>query len=158
MGLDWTAALLPQERPSWCSASQQPMPPPNAFTLPESTTVYLPDGKGGRLKRTATWRWEEPEWRVLVHKDANTVSRVERPLPNLKDESSSGSRLFKAAGLLRDSQSESNKTAASDEFTSDDPEIAENDILTDSDGWVYGDNKWENQSGRGGMGKASSYT
>ncbi|KAF8348111.1 hypothetical protein F5887DRAFT_915216 [Amanita rubescens] len=28
------------------------------------------------------------------------------------------------------------------------------DLATDSDGWVYGDNKWENQSSKGGMSKA----
>ncbi|KDR75400.1 hypothetical protein GALMADRAFT_30439, partial [Galerina marginata CBS 339.88] len=87
MGLDWTAALLPGERPSWCSDSQHPLSPPNAFNLPENTTVYLSDEKGGRLRRTATWKWEEPEWRVVVHKDGSGLSRVERPLPSLKDDS-----------------------------------------------------------------------
>jgi hypothetical protein len=27
--------------------------------------------------------------------------------------------------------------------------------VTDSDGWIYGDNKWENLSGKGGIGKVS---
>jgi hypothetical protein len=156
MGLDWTAALLPAERPSWCSAAQQPMSPPNSFTLPESTTVYLPDGKGARLKRTATWRWDEPEWRVLVHTERNTVSRVERPLPALKDDNQSNSLLLKAAGRLREgSLSDSNKTAASDDRTFRRCQSADEEVLTDSDGWVYADNKWENQSSKGGMGKVS---
>lgn len=151
MGLDWTAALLPAERPSWCSAAQQPMSPPNSFTLPESTVVCLPDGKGGRLKRTATWRWEEPEWRVLVHKERNSVSRVELPLPTLKDDNQNSSLLLKAAGRLREgSQSDYNKP---DDHASDDACQSDEEALTDSDGWIYVDNKWENQSNKGGMGK-----
>jgi hypothetical protein len=38
---------------------------------------------------------------------------------------------------------------------SEDP--AEEELLTDVDGWVYGDNKWENQSHRGGLGKYTRY-
>ena len=97
MGLDWTAALLPGERPSWCSVSQQPAAPPSAFTLPAATTAYTPtaDGKG-RVKRVARWRWEEEEWRVVVRKDgAAGASRVERPVPQMKDESAA------AAGASR---------------------------------------------------------
>jgi len=41
MGLDWTAALLPGKRPSWCSASPVPLPPPVAFVLPAPTTAFL---------------------------------------------------------------------------------------------------------------------
>ena len=164
MGLDWTAALLPGERPSWCSASQHPISPPNAFSLPESTSVYLPDGKGGRLKRTATWKWEEPEWRVLVHKDGGGVSRVERPVPAVKEDSPNSSRLLKAAGRLREGSlhtgggSESNKalTGNLDDHISDDSsDHADEEPLTDADGWVYCDNKWEAQSNKGGMGKVS---
>ena len=33
----------------------------------------------------------------------------------------------------------------------------EDDILTDTDGWVYGDNKWEAPSSKGGMGKYTRY-
>lgn len=44
MGLDWTAALLPQERASWTSLSpaSKPVPPPMVITLPPSTSVLLP--------------------------------------------------------------------------------------------------------------------
>src|SRR5205807_1305325 len=71
MGLDWTAALLPGERPSWCSASQAPLPPPVAFALPVPTTAFLSvDGvPDAREQRTATWAWAEPEWRVIVCRD-----------------------------------------------------------------------------------------
>ncbi|KAI9068315.1 hypothetical protein FKP32DRAFT_1587718 [Trametes sanguinea] len=182
MGLDWTAALLPGERPSWCTASQQPVAPPSAFTLPAPTTVYTlaPDGKR-RLKRTARWTWEEPEWRVVVRRDgAAAASRVERPLPSAKEESAaaaSASRILKAAGKMRqpsvdagraDGHKDSEKggdkedggthgladagTGAS-RLDADDEE----EPYTDPDGWVYADNKWEGASSKGGMGKYTRY-
>jgi Integral peroxisomal membrane peroxin len=109
MGLDWTAALLPGERPSWCSALQAPLPPPAAFALPAPTIAFLSvDGvPNAREKRTATWVWTEPEWRVVVQREGETPADAE--------------------GVEK-------------------PE-------TDADGWVYGDNKWESHSGKGGLGK-----
>ena len=158
MGLDWTAALLPSERPSWCSRSQLPIPPPNAFTLPENTTIYLPDAKGNKTRRTAVWTWEEPEWRVLVRKDASGLglTRVERPLSTVKDETPNTSRFLKAAtgrGSLVGSEIPKNAAPDEDYVAPDSEETADEDILTDPDGWVYGDNKWENQSNRSVMGK-----
>ena len=113
MALDWTAALLPGERPSWCSASQAPLPPPAAFALPAPTTAFLSvDGAPEmREQRTATWAWAEPEWHFVVRRDGE--SRV-------------------------------------------DVEGVEN-VETDADGWVYGDNKWESHSGKGGLGKVRTY-
>ena len=110
VGLDWTAALLPGERPSWCSASQAPLSPPAAFVLPAPTTVFLPiDGvPDAREKRTATWAWAEPEWQVIARRDGEPSTEVEG-VENLEG--------------------------------------------TDADGWVYGDNKWESHSGKGGIGK-----
>ena len=162
MGLDWTAALLPSERPSWCSRSQLPIPPPNAFTLPENTTIYLQDANGNRTRRTAVWKWEEPEWRVLVRKEGSSIglTRVERPLSTVKDETPNTSRFLKAAsGKGSLVGSEIPKNIASDEnyVPPDSEETADEDLLTDPDGWVYGDNKWENQSNRGVMGKVSIY-
>jgi hypothetical protein len=110
MGLDWTAALLPGERPSWCSASQAPLAPPAMFALPTPTTVFLPDENvpDAREKRTATWAWAEAEWQVVVRRDGEPSAEVEGE---------------------------------------------ENLEVTDADGWVYGDNKWESHSGKGGIGK-----
>jgi len=112
MGLDWTAALLPGERPSWCSASQAPLPPPAAFALPEPTTASLPvNGPPDACeRRTATWAWAEPEWRVIVRRDGDSSADAVEGVENTAEE-------------------------------------------TDADGWVYGDNKWENHSGKGGLGK-----
>ncbi|PFH51994.1 hypothetical protein AMATHDRAFT_2483 [Amanita thiersii Skay4041] len=159
MGLDWTAALLPGERPSWCSLSQQPASPPNAFSLPKPTAVFLLDNQGKRVRRTATWRWEEPEWRVLVRRNVGGLNRVERPLPGLKEDGTG--RLLK--GKRRDSSSQSLETSGkepidSQEYVMEDVEDTRIDeCLTDPDGWVYGDNKWENQSSKGGMGKYTRY-
>jgi hypothetical protein len=110
VGLDWTAALLPGERPSWCSASQAPLAPPAMFALPAPTTVFLPDENvpDAREKRTATWAWAEAEWQVVVRRDGDPSAEVQGE---------------------------------------------ENLEVTDADGWVYGDNKWESHSGKGGIGK-----
>lgn len=154
MGLDWTAALLPAERPSWSSAAHHPLSPPTAFALPEPTAVFLPNPAGkGRIKRTATWAWEEPEWRVLVRKDpSGAPTRVERPLPSPRDESPNSSRLLKAADKMRESGVLGSSTGDADSLPSDEPD-EDNAFTTDADGWVYGDNKWEGLSSKGGMGK-----
>jgi hypothetical protein len=112
MGLDWTAALLPGERPSWCSASQAALSPPAAFALPAPTTAFLPAGglPDAREQRTATWEWAEPEWRVVVRRDTDSSTDAVEGAENTAEE-------------------------------------------TDPDGWVYGDNKWESHSGKGGLGK-----
>jgi len=164
VGLDWTAVLLPAERPSWCTASQLPIPPPNAFTLPENTTIYLPDVKGNRMKRTAVWKWEEPEWRVLVRKDGTGLglTRVERPLSIVKDDTPNSSRFLKVAtgrGSLLGQEIPKNTASGNADEDSIIPESEEaaDEDLTDSDGWIYGDNKWENQSNRGVMGKYTRY-
>ena len=175
MGLDWTAALLPGERPSWCSASQQPAAPPSSFALPAATTVYTlaPDGKQ-RLKRTARWRWEEPEWRVVVRTEGAGTSRVERPLPSAKEESAaaaSASRFLKAAGKMRSPSVDVSERKGGDKdhdaLRADGDDAGGADVhahgpgegdedeepFTDPDGWVYADNKWEGASNKRGMGK-----
>ncbi|KAI8975854.1 integral peroxisomal membrane peroxin-domain-containing protein [Trametes punicea] len=185
MGLDWTAALLPGERPSWCTASQQPAAPPSAFALPSPTTVYTlaPDGKR-RLKRTARWTWEEPEWRVVVRREGAGTSRVERPLPSAKEESAaaaSASRILKAAGKMRQPSVDHGERRAENQpdgrkdkedvlaHAHADSSLAgmgkgkraggeeDEEPYTDPDGWVYADNKWEGASSKGGMGKYTRY-
>ncbi|KAH6914115.1 integral peroxisomal membrane peroxin-domain-containing protein [Coprinopsis sp. MPI-PUGE-AT-0042] len=180
MGLDWTAALLPGERPSWCSASQAPLSPPGAFGLPEPATTCIPHPSDPtkKIKRTAEWYWEEPEWRVLVKKEGTTLSRVERPVPteSMEDEdaagtsatSKAGSRLLKAASSKfagKDAMALHRRDSSSTSTTQQDPtaqeveEGAEEDTegYTDPDGWIFGDNKWESKSNKGGMGKYTRY-
>lgn len=209
MGLDFTAALLPTERPSWCSKSLQPCSPPAAFSLPPPTTVYLPDpsvrpapqptkdSKGKSqpglkrfMKRTAAWSWEEPEWKVVVRKEGSSGNtRVERPLPSLVEEGASASagRILRAAGKIRGASvdlSPERKLKDADvgrdggkdggsgfrdgekgaERATEDGQPSgrtqcdeEEEPFTDQDGWVYGDNKWEGGSAKGGMGKVCIY-
>lgn len=193
MGLDWTAALLPGERPSWCTPTLQPVSPPAAFALPPPSTTYMPaaaspahsrtasrpapaDAKGPadkdaqpRVRRTARWAWAEPEWRVLVRRDnaSGPSARVERPLPALPDSdagTSSGSRIFKAAAKMRGESGGAAVGAPPEPARTGDEGGADGrgagdepaEPVTDADGWVYADNKWEGQSGRGGMGKVRS--
>jgi hypothetical protein len=97
LGVDWSAALLPNERPSWSSAAPDclPLPPPATFTLPAPSSIVLPfpssspsraDSKGAGkkrkcIKRTATWHWAEPDWGVIVKTDANSkAERVSKSL------------------------------------------------------------------------------
>jgi hypothetical protein len=163
VGLDWTAALLPGERPSWCNVAQQPVSPPSAFELPSPTTVYLPGLNGKRIKRVARWCWEDQQWGIIVNKDGGDVRRIERSPPGIGDEDDkdNSSRLKRAAALLR----ERSMTAATEkekEKEKDESPVASNipdaeDVATDLDGWVYGDNKWEATTAKGGLGKYTRY-
>jgi hypothetical protein len=167
MGLDWTAALLPSDRPSWCSAAHHPQSPPNAFALPAPTSLFLPNPGGtGRIKRTGTWRWEEPEWRVLVKKAGGSgTSRVERALPALKEAvDPSAGRLAMLASKMKELNPKlgegSSTSSHPDEPTAHEEEEGregggegDGEPTTDADGWVYGDNKWEATTDKGGLGK-----
>ncbi|KAG8890716.1 hypothetical protein FRB98_006220 [Tulasnella sp. 332] len=93
VGLDWTAALLPSDRPSWCSVppSLSPLPSPGSLPLPGPTTVFLPlpstrsAPSNLRMKRTSKWKWDDGDWCVVVGttgKDgAVKVDRVKMDLP-----------------------------------------------------------------------------
>ncbi|KAI0093306.1 integral peroxisomal membrane peroxin-domain-containing protein [Irpex rosettiformis] len=174
MGLDFTAALLPGERPSWCTNSQQPVSPPAVFALPASTTIYLPDPsrKNGKIKRMARWTWEEPEWKVVMRKEGSPATRVERPLPSMQDESTataSATRILKAAGKMRQAsisgdispERQRKENGDGDGELKKDGERGDDAVpaepYTDADGWVYCDNKWENGSAKGGIGKYTRY-
>ncbi|EJD03017.1 uncharacterized protein FOMMEDRAFT_168105 [Fomitiporia mediterranea MF3/22] len=172
VGLDWTAALLPSERPPWCSASLEPIQPPSVFALPPPTCSFVGDGKGGLVKRTATWNWDEGEWKVSVKKDLG-LKRVEKELPALKEDTTQhANRVGKAKQKIyetgqklkthRDSDSKDVDEVAEDDT---DPTEAESTLqeadpdeqITDNDGWVYGDNKWKAFSGSGGLGKYTRF-
>lgn len=65
--------------------------------------------------------------------------------------------------MFRESGSLGNVSSTPPDKISDEgqPEDVEDGIeeesSTDADGWVYGDNKWEGQGSRGGMGKYTRY-
>ena len=69
MGLDWTSALLPQERPSWCDAHLLPVSPPLTFSLPSAASIILPAptklDPRARVKRIASWRWLDDDWVIV---------------------------------------------------------------------------------------------
>lgn len=200
VGIDWTAALLPSERPSWSAPAtatllaqaaagnhaqnqslHPPLPPPSSFPLPSSTSVILPSPLGtGYVKRTAKWKWEDgSEWEVVVHKEGEPASKRFRP-PSIskspqtggtgvappEPEEGRGSRFLKGhlsklnIGAVTSSTSLSSPThpAESGIVDGDDEKVkgmSEDDenLVTDPEGWIYGDNKWENLSGKNAMGK-----
>ncbi|KAI0321186.1 integral peroxisomal membrane peroxin-domain-containing protein [Amylostereum chailletii] len=161
MGLDFTAALLPNERPSWCTTALAPIPPPSAFPLPEPSVAFLDDGKGGRVKRVAIWNWEEPEWKVTVRKEGDSGSgREVRAVPAPKEEGSA-SRLKKLMDVGVGEKTKADEGAGSGRAEAEDGETLPDhdfeDEYTDSDGWVFGDNKWESRAPKGGMGKYTRY-
>lgn len=182
MGLDWTAALLPNERPSWCAplgstiesqssstpttqTSYVPLPPPASFPLPPVTTVVLPSPTGkGFVKKTARWEWEENgEWEVLVHKEGEQEIRKLRVPVRAATmlEEPKGAVLAKAAGKLGVQSPTASTIIEKEGSGSGDgsavvPSQPQVDF-TDQDGWVYGDNKWENKAAKGGMGKFTRF-
>lgn len=162
VGLDWTAALLPGERPSWCSASHMPLPPPSTFSLPSPTTSFVPVGEHGRAKRIARWTWEEPEWRVVIRKEGHdSLWRVEKTPPRDKDlEDTTAARVLRAARGSGPTESpERDKKPLPEQHLPEPSAIPANEdgIVTDPEGWAYGDNKWEGPSSKGGMGKYTRY-
>ncbi|KAH8828522.1 Peroxin/Dysferlin domain-containing protein, partial [Flagelloscypha sp. PMI_526] len=163
MGLDFTAALLPNER------SFHPVQPPTSFSLPESTSVVSTTPERKKIKRTAKWIWEDPEWRVLVHTEgSSSFTRVEKPLPSLETESSStkNALIAKAANRIQKDKEASVATGPSGDAEQKNDDLGKNieedvppeeELLTDVDGWIYGDNKWEARAPKGGMGKYTRY-
>jgi hypothetical protein len=170
----WNTSLLPNERPMWCTASQTAVCVPDALSLPAPAVSYLPapttsgakgeNSKTGQMiMRTARWSWEEDEWRVMVRKDGNgLVSRVERPLPNGEKDSSgqtSGSAKWSLNGVMK--RGKSGDSTAGEKPDEDDEELFEGDddddglILTDPDGWIYGDNKWQGGGPKNGLQKVN---
>lgn len=178
VGLDWTSALLPGERPAWCSTSLEALQPPSNFTLPEPTCIFTGDGKGGIVKHTASWAWEEEEWKVLVKKEVGT-RRVEKELPVLKEDPSAHAnrlgrakqKVYEATAKLKKTQETDtgdvegmplSATSSADSEGHHDEDVSsprdEDESYTDNDGWVYGDNKWKATSSSGGLGKVSIHT
>ncbi|WOO85932.1 Peroxisomal membrane protein PEX30 [Vanrija pseudolonga] len=210
MGLDWTSALLPQERPSWCDSHLLPVSPPGSFALPPPSSIDLPaptkSEPRAQVRRTATWRWIDDDWAVvrkggdaaaapaapapvvpaIPEDEAKSPTTSSRPSSGLFSTSPDDSRTPSAAesafakglgrlksvsGLPPGSPSASpTKTtdirrlragseAASEASVADTADgtgagaIPETNEVTDADGWVYGDNKWENMGPRGGLGK-----
>ncbi|PVF92128.1 hypothetical protein CPB86DRAFT_830204 [Serendipita vermifera] len=184
VGIDWTAALLPSERPSWCApptpittnttknanaqGQQQekqfvPVPPPATFPLPPTTSVVLPSSTGkGFVRRTARWEWEEnSEWEVIVHKEGDSVKKMRAVVKSPVTEEAKSSILGKNADKVTLMQSPTNSSFHHQEDPSHPPGSQPSPVgeheFTDQEGWIYGDNKWENPAGKGGMGKFTRF-
>jgi hypothetical protein len=83
MGLDWTGALLPQERPSWCDSHLLPASPPASFPLPSAASIILPAptkaDPDSKVKRVATWKWLDEDWQVVRSGASATQSGMAIP-------------------------------------------------------------------------------
>lgn len=84
MGLDWTAALLPQERASWTDGNLSPVSPPSSFTLPAESSTMRPaptkEKPNAWEKRTVRWKWEEDEWNVVINATSGGGASTVAPL------------------------------------------------------------------------------
>lgn len=151
MGLDWTAALLPQERPSWADESNNPVSPPSSFSLPApKVTMKLSDGSRNRyVKRMVRWQWIDPEWTV-AGRDVISGS-----LPAAAGSTSGGffnrrASTTSAVSAMSDSTTGDGRggAASSNELLSDPSWL---DV--DAEGWQYGDNGWDKMSKKAGLGR-----
>ncbi|PWN44890.1 hypothetical protein IE81DRAFT_320864 [Ceraceosorus guamensis] len=143
VGLDWTAALLPQERPAWSDESNSPVSPPSSFSLPPARVTLkaspTSSNPAAYVRRLVKWQWIDPEWTVAGRD----------PLPGSGDFGGSGSEEGALSGL-RAGRRTSN--ASSGDRASDLPfDLALLDV--DADGWQYGDNAWEKMSRKNQMGR-----
>ncbi|KAH7337500.1 integral peroxisomal membrane peroxin-domain-containing protein [Rhizoctonia solani] len=166
VGIDWSATLLPNERTSWCSPPPHlaPLSPPITFTLPPPTSYV---DKTLKIKRNAFWRWDDPEWTVMVKTSADShPSRIQLQLPD--PSSDTEGRLAKGLKRVGENLPESvsgsaysRKTIDTGDDEEEHPPLSplsfDKDLLTDPDGWIYADNKWEMPSPKGGLGKYTRY-
>lgn len=95
MGLDWTSALLPQERPSWCDSHLLPVSPPASFPLPSSSSIVLPHptktDPDGRVRRVAEWKWLDDDWSVVrAGPGLGNLTMPIAPSPTIPDDEHSG--------------------------------------------------------------------
>ncbi|KAL7421845.1 hypothetical protein Q5752_003616 [Cryptotrichosporon argae] len=225
MGLDWTSALLPNERPSWCDSHLLPAQPPPSFSLPSPSAIVLPaptkSDPNAKVRRTASWKWVDDDWSIVrtgqgaglsapqhthAHDDVESVSSMTsdrdrrlsgysasghddaapqpaaasgagsaharapsmaeqafaKGLERLKARTAAsplagavGGSPVKAASELKRGRtgSQASEDILNDEGVMMGAPIAEHDDATDPDGWVYGDNKWESMTAKGGLGK-----
>lgn len=175
VGLDWTAALLPQERPSWSDEANNPVSPPSSFSLPATKIMLTPsptkEDPKAFTRRTIKWQWVDPEWSIagVSSRDggyypASTVYKGSAKDAAIKSASVVDDKDALAAakqGYLGDAL---NRLRAK---SGDDPNAGIEDAGTtvhkvgegeeewdvDGEGWQYGDNAWDKMSKKSGMGR-----
>lgn len=148
MGLDWTAALLPQERPSWADESHNPVSPPSSFSLPPRKVMltHSPTSSDPQryTKRLIRWQWVDADW-VVAGRDARgaPISPISTPTGGRRTSSSSvdSNQGVDASSALA--------AASAADGAIEDPSWRD----VDTDGWQYGDNGWDKMSKKAGMGR-----
>ncbi|TIB67770.1 hypothetical protein E3Q24_04060 [Wallemia mellicola] len=177
MGLDWTHALLPGERPTWyvycflaSDSGLNATLPPTTFELPERTSTDD--------KVVYTWTWLDETWVVATPGQSKPYKQI--TLPDISDKQDdketahnfsvdrSGAEKALKQGLAKfnrhsvqiGDQSKSNKDAKEGEkevhrrTSVDGVSTQENNLVdgVDDQGWSYGDNQWERWTSKNGMG------
>ncbi|UZJ55231.1 hypothetical protein CBS101457_004551 [Exobasidium rhododendri] len=165
MGLDWTAALLPQERPSWADESNNPVSPPSSFSLPPVKTTLKPaptsSNPNAYTKRMVRWQWVDAEW-IVAGREGN-AELLGSNNKNRRASSTSSSTL--TSGTLFSNSTTGTTSPAAEVVDGEDVARMSNASLAgelpsdlqwldvDSEGWQYGDNSWEKMSRKGGLGR-----
>ena len=176
IGLDWTAALLPHERPSWSDSDNEAVAPPASFSLPAGTCVMMPSSRfpGKDDCRKSEWRWVDSEWHVAgvqtitsnSYKPASSVapSDAQKVSKELSDKTTAAAdniqkeqtteavaQVEEAAHNARDTSVET----VPDEVKRYARHATEPGVSMDVDaeGWQYGDNAWDKLSKQSGMGR-----
>jgi len=121
------------------------------------------------------------DWKVCINKNeagsppASRPQRIQKPLPSPSIETATPDtakemtnydstrrlrdRLKEKMGEAKPTSEQPGQATEEHEYFSqseDEPRKVsphENSTFTDADGWIFGDNKWENTSDKGGMGK-----
>ncbi|PKI85489.1 hypothetical protein MVES1_000074 [Malassezia vespertilionis] len=175
IGLDWTAALLPQERPSWADVDSNAVAPPASFSLPGAVRTFVASSivPGKEDCRTAVWRWVEPEWHVLgaqsITSSVHTPSLAASSAPEMHTDAMGhvldAADRANAAAAAEAAQSSLTKTEqnAMQSSEAELPEAlktvvraaasARDPLDVDAQGWQYGDNAWEKMSSHSGVGR-----
>ncbi|WFD36752.1 hypothetical protein MCUN1_003639 [Malassezia cuniculi] len=155
IGLDWTAALLPNERPSWSDSDNNPVAPPAAFTLPRPSRSYTPSQQHPGLvdSRVSEWRWVDPEW--TVDGAQFITSTVYKPHDVETDEKRVREANATGAAAVTDATDRHHEEAQALALDEDVPGLARNPVTmsVDPEGWEYGDNSWDKLSKTNGIGR-----
>ncbi|GAA99331.1 uncharacterized protein L969DRAFT_48177 [Mixia osmundae IAM 14324] len=179
VGLDWTHALLPNERPSWSDAHDAAVSPPASFMLPAPTVSYVASptrqDPESHLKHTVEWKWLDPEWTIKAASKHAASSSVEsapssgwRSVLRRGSDAKAGQQDSAASTLkaaIPGKASDPDSIKKNDEADKDAEEAAHQHPIgahvedhqahwdVDHQGWQYGDNAWAKLSSDAGMGR-----
>jgi len=148
IGLDWTAALLPQERPSWSDSENHAVAPPASFSLPQGIRTYVPSSRhpGKDDLRTSQWRWVDSEWHVAGVQSITSSSYTPKKSMNAAE----AQRLSKELATAPTEPVEVPEEVKDVARLTTEPGVG---MDVDAEGWQYGDNAWEKLSKQSGMGR-----